>query len=231
MRVVRGRAATMEADRAATRDLMDWTGETGEVGVRVWTPGKQVAFGRRDTGRDGYEGAVAAAEKLGFPTVEREVGGRAVAYTDSTIAFARTEPIVDVREGLHTRYDRVSGAIQKALWRAGVPAQRGEPDDSFCPGSHSLQYKGKITGIAQRVRQDAAMTSGVCIVADAREIAAVLNEVYPALGLPFDPRTVGSVEQAGGRRNAILEELERALIVDAATDESVDVSDAEVRQA
>lgn len=230
MRVVRGRADTREADREETRDLMDWTGETGEVGIRVWTPGKHVAFGRRDTGRDGYEGAVAAAEKLGFPTVEREVGGRAVAYADSTIAFVRTEPVDDVREGLHTRYERVTGAVQKALWRAGVPAQRGEPDDSFCPGSHSLQYDGKLVGIAQRVRQDAAMTSGVCIVADAREISAVLNEVYPALSLPFDPRTVGSVEQAGGRRSAVLEELERALIIEASPDEDVDVSDAEVQR-
>lgn len=230
MRVVRGRADTMAADRAETRDLMDWTGETGNVGLRVWTPGKHVAFGRRDAGRDGYEGAVAAAERLGFPTVEREVGGQAVAYTDSTIAFARTEPVDDVREGLHGRYERVTGAVQKALWRSGVPAQRGEPDDSFCPGSHSLQYRGKIVGVAQRVRQDAAMISGVCIVADDREIADVLDAVYPALGLPFDPRTVGSVENAGGRRAAILEELERALIVDASKDETIEFTDAEVRR-
>lgn len=220
----------MEADRAATRDLMDWTGETGRVGVRVWTPGKHVAFGRRDTGRDGYESAVAAAERLGFPTVEREVGGRAVAYADSTIAFVRTEPIEDVREGLHSRYERVTGAVQKALWRSGVPAQRGEPDDSFCPGSHSLQYDGKIVGIAQRVRQDAAMISGVCIVTDTREVAAVMDEVYPALGIPFDPNTVGSVERAGGRTSAVLEELERALLLDAAGEEDVEFTDAEVRR-
>lgn len=229
MRVVRGRADTREADREETRDLMDWTGETGQVGVRVWTPGKHVAFGRRDASREGYEGAVAAAERLGYPTVEREVGGRAVAYTDPTIAFVRTEPIEDVREGLHSRYERVTGAIQKALWRSGVPAQRGEPDDSFCPGSHSLQFDGKIVGVAQRVRQDAAMISGVCIVSDAREIAAVLDEVYPTLGIPFDPRTVGSVEQAGGRVSGVREELERALIMDAAPGEDVDLDDAEVR--
>lgn len=230
MRVVRGRADTMEADREETRNLMDWTGETGQVGIRVWAPGKHVAFGRRDAGREGYEGAVAAAERLGYPTVEREVGGRAVAYTDSTLAFVRTEPIEDVREGLHSRYERVTGAVQKALWRSGVPAQRGEPDDSFCPGSHSLQYKGKIVGVAQRVRQDAAMISGVCIVSDAREIAAVLDVVYPTLGIPFDPRTVGSVEQAGGRVSNVREELERALILDATPDEDIEFSDADVHQ-
>ena len=230
MRVVRGRADTMKTDREETRDLMDWTGETGQVGIRVWAPGKHVAFGRRDAGREGYESAVAAAERLGYRTFEREVGGRAVAYTDSTLAFVRTEPIEDVREGLHSRYERVTGAVQKALWRSGVPAQRGEPDDSFCPGSHSLQYKGKIVGIAQRVRQDAAMISGVCIVSDAREIAAVLDEVYPPLGIPFDPRTVGSVEQAGGRVSSVREELERALVVDATPGGDVELSDAEVRQ-
>lgn len=230
MRVVRGRADTMEADRDETRDLLDWTGETGDVGIRVWTPGKHVAFGRRDAGREGYESAVAVADKLGFPTVEREVGGQAVAYADSTLAFVRTEPIDDVREGLHGRYERVTGAVQKALWRIGVPAQRGEPDDSFCPGSHSLQYRGKIVGVAQRVRQDAAMISGVCIVADRREIVDALNEIYPALGLPFDARTVGSVEEAGGRTSAVREELERALLVDASPGETIDVSEAAVHR-
>lgn len=230
MRVVRGRADTRDADRSETRDLLNWTGETGEVGVRVWAPGRQVAFGRRDAGRVGYESALAAADRLGFPAVEREVGGQAVAYADSTLAFVRTEPVDDVREGLHGRYERVSGAAQKALWRSGVPAQRGEPDDSFCPGSHSLQYDGKIVGVAQRVRQDAAMISGVCVVADRRQIVDVLDEVYPALGLPFDPRTVGSVEDAGGRTSAVREELERALIVEASPEERIDVSDAEVRR-
>ncbi|WP_121823640.1 lipoate--protein ligase family protein [Halostella salina] len=225
MRVLRGRAATIDADRDATAQLVTAAGEHDERALRVWTPHRQVAFGRRDARADGYEAARVAAEEQGFPPVERDVGGRAVAYAGSTLAFALAEPVSDLRGGIDERYERATTAVERALQRVGVDAERGEPDDAFCPGTHSLQCCGKVVGIAQRVRQDAALTAGVVVVADREGIAAVLADVYAALAVPFDPESVGSVAAAGGPadpdevRNAV----ERAFVGDAdATVERVD---------
>ncbi|MFC7167074.1 lipoate--protein ligase family protein [Halospeciosus flavus] len=216
MRLLRGRADTRRADREATRHLVDRVGETGEPAVRVWRPGRQVAFGRRDTRQDGHERAAECARERGFPPVDRSVGGRAVAYTETTVAFARVEPVDDIREGLDARYTALVDDVQRALWQLGVPAQRGEPDASFCPGAHSLQYRGKLVGIAQRVRSDAALVSGVLVVDGHDPIADVLTHVYEALDHPFDPGSVGSLARAGGDTSPerVLRTLEDTLVGD-----------------
>jgi len=212
MRVLRGRADDPEADRAVTREAVARVAETGEPAVRVWVPHRQVAFGRRDARAEGYERARAAAAERGYASLERSVGGRAVAYTGaSTLAFARIEPVEDVRGGLDDRYERLTVDVRRALRRLGVPAERGEPGDAFCPGQHSLQREGKLVGIAQRVQQGAATTSGVCIVDERADLADVLAAVYDALGVPFDPAAVGSVAAAGGPGDA---ETVRATVED-----------------
>lgn len=215
MRALRGRAETIEADRAVTRDVVENTRDTGEPAVRVWTPHKQVAFGRRDTRSEGYETAQAAAEEHGFPTYERGVGGRAVAYTGNTVAFARTEPIEDIREGMQDRYSSATTDLQVALSRLGVHASPGEPPDSFCPGSHSLQIRdtGKIVGIAQRIQRGVALVAGIVVVCDHGSIVSVLADVYAPLDVPFDPDSVGSIESAESDTDPeqVTREIERSL--------------------
>lgn len=199
MRVVRGRGGDPGRDDGITGGLLARTAETGEPGLRVWRPHRHLAFGRRDTGADGYELAREIAIEQGFPPVERRAGGRAVAYTGTTIAVARTYPVGDPRTGIDDRYGSTSIPVQRALWKLGVPAQRGEPEASFCPGGRSLQWRGKLAGFAQRVESDAALVGGVVIVRDRDEIADILGRVYGPLGIPFDADTVSSVEHAGGR--------------------------------
>ncbi|QDX40059.1 lipoate--protein ligase family protein [Salarchaeum sp. JOR-1] len=213
MRVVRGVADTRTGDGEVTKRLVEQVGAAGEPAVRVWRPDRQVAFGRRDARADGYRAAREAAREHGFASVERSVGGRAVAYTGSTVAFARIEPIADIRTGLEERYEAMVSDVQRACWRLGAPAQRGEPPESFCPGAYSLQYRGKLAGVAQRVTSNAALVSGVLVVDDHREIGRVLDDVYGALGVPFDPRSVGSLERAGATADPVevLSELEAAL--------------------
>jgi lipoate-protein ligase A len=197
MRVLRGRLPDREADRERTAEMLARTADTGEPAIRVWTPARVVAFGRRDARSEGYETAREAAEARGFPTVERSVGGRAVAYTGSTVAFAHAVP-VEGRGGIDARYDAATETVLGALRELGVDARPGEPPGAFCPGAHSVQCEGKLVGIAQRVRQDAALVSGIVIVAGEKEIADVLTPVYEALGVAFDPASVGSVAGAGG---------------------------------
>ncbi|WP_254762987.1 lipoyl protein ligase domain-containing protein [Natrinema marinum] len=210
MRVFRGQAASIDADREASERLLSAAAD-GEPAVRVWAPHRQVAFGRRDARLEGYDRARAVADERGYPPIERDVGGRAVAYDgETTLAFARAEPIADFRTGTAERYERATADLERALRTLGLEPVRGEPDDSFCPGTHSLSVtdaadaerrdgrRRKLVGIAQRVRQDAALVAGVVLVANRDALAGVLEPVYDALGVPFEPRTVGTVADAGG---------------------------------
>lgn len=222
MRVVRGRAATIEADRDVSRRLLSRAAD-GEPAVRVWTPHRQVAFGRRDRRLEGYDRARELARERGFPAVERDVGGRAVAYDgESTLAFARAEPVADFRRGTDERYERATAAVEEALrsLEPGLEPVRGEPANSFCPGTHSLSLadangrQRKVVGIAQRVRQDAAVVAGIVLVANRDGLAAVLEAVYDALGVPFDPESVGTVASGGGPSDpgVVRSALEDALV-------------------
>lgn len=213
MLVLRGRADTPNEDRGVTDDLLSHTAATGQYGLRVWRPHQQVAFGRRDTHATGYDTAANLARDHGYEPMVRRVGGRAVAYTGRTAAFVRTEPVTDIRSGLDERYESVTTAVQRACWRLGAPVQRGEPPDSFCPGSHSLSGNGKLAGVAQRVTGDAALVAGVLLIDDQAAFASIIGEVYDALEIPFDPTTVGSLAGSGGRSAwpTVRAELEDAL--------------------
>ncbi|WP_262179751.1 lipoyl protein ligase domain-containing protein [Haloarcula laminariae] len=214
MRLLRGRVNDHERDHERTRQMVARTATDAEPALRIWRPPRQVAFGRRDRRAEGYDRARVAARDRGYAVLEREVGGRAVAYTGSTVAFALAEPTADSREGIGDRYDRVSGAVQTALAAVGVDASEGEPAGSFCPGVHSLRAGGKLVGIAQRVRQDVALTGGIVVVRDRAAIGDVLAPVYDALGVSFDPDSVGSVAHAGGDTAGVLDALATALVGD-----------------
>ncbi|QCS43922.1 lipoate--protein ligase family protein [Natrinema versiforme] len=233
MRVFRGRASSVEADRDASRRLLS-IAAGGEPAVRVWIPHRQVAFGRRDTRLEGYDRAREAARDRGLPPIERDVGGRAVAYDgETTLAFARAEPVADFRTGSTDRYERATAALERALRTLGLEPSRGEPDGSFCPGTHSLSEtdasadgrRRKLVGIAQRVRADAALVAGVVLVANRTELASVLEAVYDALGVALDPATVGTVAGAGGPTDpeTVRAAIEDALIGDASNTADVSV--------
>ncbi len=216
MRVLRGREEDPSADRAVTTAMAAQTARTGTPALRVWRPPKQVAFGRRDTRAEGYQAAREAAIDHGFPPTERETGGRAVAYPGTAVSIARTHAVDDIRTGISERYESTISTLQRAFWRLSVPAQRGEPDDSFCPGTHSLQYRGKLAGVAQHVSKGVALVGAIVLVNGHESVAAVLDPVYDALSVPFDPTTVGSIEKAGGRADPELvrETLEDGFIGD-----------------
>ncbi len=173
----------------------------------MWTPPRQVAFGRRDATEPGFERAKRLAAERGFEPIERDVGGRAVAYPGDTLAFAHAIPLGDGRNlgSIADRYERATETVIGALRSLGADVSPGEPPESFCPGDHSVRVTGggKVAGIAQRVRGDAALVAGCLVVtrSDACDIADATGEVYGALGVPFDPETVGSVAEAGGPEN------------------------------
>lgn len=198
MHVSRGRAATIVADRERTDDIVNHARERREQALRVWRPHRQVAFGRRDGTADGYEFARAAAEERSFPATTRDVGGRAVAFAGSTVAAVHAIPVDGPRGGIESRYAEATAALLDAFESLGVNAREGEPERSFCPGSHSVQAEGKIAGLAQRLTGDVATVASVVVVSERDTLASVYEAVYEPLGVPFDPSSLGSVERAGG---------------------------------
>lgn len=221
MRLLRESLPDPLADRELTRGLVELTESTGDPGLRVWTPPRQVAFGRRDSAADGYRSARRIAAERGYDPIERSAGGRAVAHTGTTVAFALVSPTEPGRSGITSRYRDAMSRLSGALEELGASVDRGEPSASFCPGTHSLQRDGKIAGLAQRVRTESALLGGYVIVrsSDAAAVSTVLDPVYAALGLPFDPASVGSVEAAGGPASveAVTDAIEAAFAGDAET--------------
>jgi lipoate-protein ligase A len=218
MHVVRGSLAETERDRRVTRRLADLVERTGRPAVRAWTPPRQVAFGRRDASADGYDRARRAAVGGDYRPVERRVGGRAVAYTGATVAVVHGVPADGDRTDIQGRYERGTDRLRTALESVGAAVRPGEPSASFCPGDHSLQSDGKIAGIAQRVQRAVALVGGCVVVAetDERDIADVLEPVYDALGVAFDPASVGSVAGAGGPADPerVVDAIERTFVGD-----------------
>lgn len=223
MRVVRGRAGAPAADREVTDRLISAVGETGEPVLRVWQPPRQVAFGRRDTHRDGYEAAREHLTECGIPYVERTTGGHAVFFSGTTVSFLRATPVEDSRSSITDRYEATIEAVKGALSGLGVETSEGEPDGAFCPGTHSLSADGKIVGLAQRIRRETAVISGIVVVQDHEEISEVLDPVYQALEIPFERAATGSIARAGGESDPerLCRELERALSAGEATVERV----------
>jgi octanoyl-[GcvH]:protein N-octanoyltransferase len=213
MHSVRGRPANIATDRSVVDALPALVAESGESAFRAWTPHRQVAFGRRDTTADGYDRAREVARERGYTPIERQVGGRAVAYTGTVLAFSYVVPNEE-GDSIQSRYGRTTARLERALEDLGATVDRGEPESAFCPGDHSLQGDGKLAGIAQRVRRETAVVGGCLVVseADERAVGDVLDPIYDALGVPFDVESVGSVEGAGGPGSVdtVIEALETA---------------------
>lgn len=210
MHIWRGREATIEADQRATDALVEHAERQREQALRVWHPHRQVAFGRRDANTEGYELAREVADDRGFPATSRDVGGRAVVFTGTTVAFVHAIPVDSARGGIEQRYDDATATLQHALSDLGVETTPGEPANSFCPGTHSLQTDGKLAGLAQRVTGDVAVVAGVVLVSDMDLFSAITQAVYDRLEVPFDPKSVRTVETGGGPADP--EPVEAALL-------------------
>jgi lipoate-protein ligase A len=183
-------------DTAVSRALMrrvadDELPET----LRVAHPGAMVAFGKRDVVAGGYREAVRAARSGGFEAIERLAGGRAAVFCEDTIALAHAVPDADPRAGVSARFEAVADLVCEALRSLGLDARIGEVPGEYCPGAHSVNAGGtrKLMGVGQRIVAGGAHVGAVVVVDRAERVRDILVPVYAALGLDWDPATVGSV--------------------------------------
>jgi lipoate-protein ligase A len=172
-------------------------GELPET-LRVARPARVVAFAKRDALAPGYAEAVAAARAAGFSSMLRLAGGRAAVFHEGTLELAHAVPDPDPRRSIHDRFQATAELIARALAGLGIDARVGEVPGEYCPGRWSVNVGGsrKLAGIGQRVISGGAHVGTVIVAEDAAAVRRVLEPVYAALGLTWDPATVGAVERS-----------------------------------
>jgi lipoate-protein ligase A len=187
------------------------SGARGPV-LRVLRPEPTVAFARQDRLRPGYAAALAAARAHGFAILEREPGGQAAAYHSGCLVAEEYTAGADATSGMHERFRSRADTYARALRGLGVDARVGEVPGAYCPGAYSVNARGrvKLVGTAQRVVRGAWLLGAVVVVSDPGPLRAVLEDVYAALDVAWDPATVGAVgEEAPGVGSS---EVEPALL-------------------
>jgi octanoyl-[GcvH]:protein N-octanoyltransferase len=197
--------------------------------IRIHRPGDEVAFGRQDLASPRYEAAAEAARGAGFAAVERLAGGRAAVFHSGTIAIARAYSDPQPPKRTYARFEEMAELIAATLRGLGVDARVGEVPGEYCPGAFSVNARGaaKLAGIGQRMIRGGAHMGGVVVASGGREVSRVLEPVYEALELDWDPATSGSVSEELGREvdpgeveEALIAELGRRYeLVDAELDE------------
>jgi len=163
--------------------------------VRAYRPLPTVAFGRRDAFLPGFGRAAAAARERGFAPVLRAQGGRAAAYDGGCLVFDEVVPAQDSIAHITERFAAEAQRHAQALRRLGVDARVGEVPGEYCPGAFSVNARGerKLAGSAQRLVRGGWLLSTVVVVQSAAQIRDVLDDVYAALELDWDPASAGAV--------------------------------------
>jgi octanoyl-[GcvH]:protein N-octanoyltransferase len=113
-----------------------------------------------------------------------------------------------------------------ALRRLGVDARIGEVPGEYCPGEYSVNARGerKLMGVGQRVIRGAAHVGGVIVVRDSDRVRDVLEPVYGAMDVAWNPATTGSVEDELGA--ATLDDVTAALLAELRSRFDVETGDA-----
>jgi lipoate-protein ligase A len=191
--------------------------ERAQVALSGNRANREVAFGRQDIASPGYEAAAEAARAAGFAAVERLAGGRAAVFHQGTIAIARAYADPQPPKRTYARFEEMADLIADTLRGLGVDARVGEVPGEYCPGAYSVNARGatKLAGIGQRMIRGGAHMGGVVVASGGGEVARVLEPVYRALELDWDPTTSGSVAEELGREVDV-GELEEALIAELA---------------
>jgi octanoyl-[GcvH]:protein N-octanoyltransferase len=163
--------------------------------MRLYVPGREVAFGKRDAVTPQYPAAVAAARSAGFTPVERLAGGRAAVFTEHTIAFSLALAESDPRTTIHRRFREMSELVVAAIARLGIESEIGEIPGEYCPGEFSVNHRHriKLMGVGQRLAKHAAHVGGVITVNRTDLLLRALIPVYRALELEWRPTTTGTL--------------------------------------
>jgi len=223
IRLVRdGFPGRMSLDTAVSRVLLgDADRGSRTETLRLTIPGRSIAFGKRDVSTRGFSTAVAATRAAGFEPFVRLAGGRAAAFHEGTVAISWVVPVESPIEGIRARFAAVANVLVDAFGSLGIEAAIGAVPGEYCPGDFSIHVgTAKVAGIGQRLTRSAAHIGGVIVVDGAGDVRNALVPVYDALGLEWDPATVGAlVDSTPGLRpgtviDAIVTRLQEEFVVE-----------------
>ncbi len=173
--------------------LLDETSRTGKSYLWVWNPLKQLALSPSSLNRNGVSEAIKHAERKGFPAVERITGGGPVPHNGRTVSFVYTDRIDNTDIGLNDRYREITSNLSDLLGSLDISVSCGESMGEFCPGQYSIHAEGKIAGVAQRLKRNSALTSGVVVIEYNEGYRELTKSVYEYIGLDFRDETMDSV--------------------------------------
>jgi octanoyl-[GcvH]:protein N-octanoyltransferase len=180
--------------------------------IRIYRPPATVAFGRRDSFLDGFGAAAAAARTHGFTPAIRSAGGRAAAYHEECLVIDEMVPSANAMADVDARFQTEAESQAQGLRALGIDARVGEVPGEYCPGRFSVNARGqiKLIGAAQRIISGAWLFSSVVVVGGSLPVRTVLEDVYAALGLDWDPASAGSV--ADERAGVSVEQVQAVLL-------------------
>jgi lipoate-protein ligase A len=185
--------------------------------VRVYRPWPTLAFGRRDSFLPGFAAAAGAARRHGFTPVIRSAGGRAAAYDEDCLVVEEIIAADDAAAGIQDRFAGEAESQARALQGLGIDARVGEVPGEYCPGAFSVNARGetKLIGAAQRIIRGAWLFSSVVVVDGSARLRPVLEEVYAALALDWNPASTGAI--ADERPAVTVDEVREALLAEVAS--------------
>lgn len=195
LRLLRSTHGVAALDTAVSTAILDRVAQ-GQIPatLRLFVPGRIVAFGSQDRTRAGYREAVAAVRMLGYDAVQRLAGGRAAVFHEGTLAFAWATPEPDAKDSIEKRFEALATIVLDALGRLGLDGEIGETPGEYCPGRFSVRVAGrKVMGVGQRLVKGAAHVGGVIVVHSPELINAPLEPAYRHLGYRWDPTVTGSL--------------------------------------
>ncbi len=184
-------------DAAIGPALLAAIGRDGGPGrLRLYRTAPTVAFSGRDCATPGIVEAAAAVRAAGFTPVRRGPGGRAAAYHRGALCLDHVGVDEDARGGIRSRFIGFGELLVDALRSLGTDAQLGPVPGEYCPGEFSINDgRGhKLVGTAQRLVRGAWLFGTVIMVTGSEPVRSVLVDAYRALGLDWNPATVGAVE-------------------------------------
>ena len=204
------RAAIPLLDVALGGALLQQVGAGASELLRVYRPRPTLAFSGRDCASPGIGAAAAAAVAARFHAGaprSRWPGGRLPPRNACAwITSARSRPPDPPRQRPGRRPDPprftlFADLLTGALRSLGVDAQLGPVPGEYCPGEFSINdgHGHKLVGTAQRLVRGAWLFGTVIVVEDADPVRSVLDEVYRALGLDWNPASVGAVRRCRAR--------------------------------
>lgn len=204
------------ADTALVRERLSRLVEQGPATLQLAEPLPTAAFSRRDLLLPGYAAAEQVVVDHGYAPIVRPVGGHLAVYGAGDLVVHHWARHPSPRDGVRARFALFGEAVAGALRSLGVDARVGPVPGEYCDGEFSVNEAGrtKLVGTGQRIVRSGYLVSAAVMVHSPEPARAALTAAYDALGLPFDPRTVGCVADSvpGITVPEVRDALTRALV-------------------